>query len=322
MVVNLLPNLDRCRKMLWAISLFSTINAGIAIKNYLTGNVLIGGSVIRARGGYSGLSGDPNDLALSLNIAIPFIWYLIQSSQSRLEKMLLTGMLLGCIAGVVVSFSRGGFLGLMGLFIWAVIIHARKHGPAVLMKAVLLAAVFFALAPGGYTDRMHTIADTSKDETGSANARWVVMKRAVEIAVEHPPGAGLKIHNVLLKSVSSSLTGVHSAFLEVAADLGIGGGILFMAIFLKLILCMQHVKNSRFTSVSIRPLAEAAELSLVAFGVSGMFLAVAYQAPYYLLAGIVIAIKGIADRTRSHDDAYEKSQSQDIVYALPAGKGY
>jgi putative inorganic carbon (hco3(-)) transporter len=322
MVVNLLPSVSRLRQMIWAVSVFSTINAGIAIKNYLSGNVLFSGSTGRARGGYSGVSGDPNDLALCLNIAIPFIWCLRESSQTRMEKMLLTGMLILCVVGVVVSFSRGGFLGLLGLFLWAVMIHTRKHGPAVLMKAVFLGIVFFALSPAGYTDRLHSITDTTKDETGSANVRWTIMKRAAQISLEHPFGAGLKMHNILLKDVSTALTGVHSAFLEVAADLGIVGGILFAVIFLKLIFAMQTIRSSPLSNANIKPLAEAAEVSLVAFGVSGMFLAVAYQAPYYLLAGIAIAIKDVAARTLADGDTDNQRQSSEMVCSVqPFGKG-
>jgi putative inorganic carbon (hco3(-)) transporter len=314
MVVNLLPNLTRLRQIVWAISLFSTIDAGIAIKNYLSGNVLFSGSTGRARGGYSGLTGDPNDLALCLNIAIPFIWYLRKSSQTRMEKMLLTGMLILCVAGVVVSFSRGGFLGLLGLFLWSVILHTRKHGPAVLMKAMLLGILFFAFSPAGYTDRLHSISDTSKDQTGSADARWTIMKRAAQISLENPFGVGLKMHNILLKDVNTALTGVHSAFLEVAADLGIVGGVLFAVIFLKLIWAMQTIRNSSASNLSVKPLAEALETSLVAFGVSGMFLAVAYIVPFYVLAGIAIAIKDLADRTRLDGDTDNYRRSPEVVY--------
>jgi O-antigen ligase len=185
------------------------------------------------------------------------------------------------------------------------------------MKAVLLSLVFLAFSPAGYTDRLHSITDASKDETGSANVRWTVMKRAALIAVEHPFGTGLKMHNILLKDVSSAMQGVHSAFLEVAADLGIVGGILFAVIFLKLILAMQAIRNSPVSSANIKPLAEAAEVSLVAFGVSGMFLAVAYQPPYYLLAGIAIAIKDVAGRMRSDDDRHDQRHFQTLPYPIP-----
>lgn len=315
LVVNLLPSIERIRKMIWAICIFSTIDAGIAIKNYLSGNILFSGSTGRAFGGYSGLSGDPNDLALCLNVALPFIWYLRESSEKKLVKVLLAGMLVLCIVGIMVTFSRGGFLGLLGLFLWAVIIRARRNGPGVIVKALLLGTLFLAVSPAGYSDRLLTIADTSKDETGSAGVRWTLMKRAAAIAVERPLGAGLKMHNILLKDVNSAMTGVHSAFIEVAADLGIVGGILFVAVFLKLIWAMQAVRSSPMVSPHIKPLSEAAEVSLVAFGVSGMFLAVAYQAPFYLLAGIVIAIKDVAGRLHPNEDRHSQLPFQGVMYA-------
>jgi O-antigen ligase len=146
----------------------------------------------------------------------------------------------------------------MGLFLWAVIIHTKRHGPAVLVKAVLLGIIFFAFSPAGYSDRLHSISDTSKDETGSANARWVGMVRAAQLSVEHPFGVGLKMHNILLNDRS---TGVHSAFLEVAADLGIMGGILFAVFFIRLIFAMQAIRDSPTSCGGMKPLAEASEVS-------------------------------------------------------------
>ena len=43
-------------------------------------------------------------------------------------------------------------------------------------------------------------------------------------------------------------------------------------------------------------LAEAVEVSFVAFAVSGMFLPVAYHAGFYILAGMALAVKEIAKR--------------------------
>ena len=87
--------------------------------------------------------------------------------------------------------------------------------------------------------------------------------------------------------------------------------------FFKLILAMQRVRAATMASPDIKPLAEAAEVSLVAFGVSGMFLAVAYQAPFYLLAGIVIAVKDVAVRPRSNDDRDNQLRSQGVMYTIP-----
>lgn len=296
MVANLLTSQKRLHTLLWAICMFSAFNAFTAVNGFLHGNVMVAGDLMRSRGGYSGLSQDPNDLALSLNIAIPFVWYLFEYTEKRFEKILLGVMLALCIIGVVVTYSRGGFLGLLGLFLWMMVIQVKKRGIGALLKGLILAAVFFALAPGSYSERILTIGDSSKDVTGSSDVRWTLMKEAVNITMEHPFGAGLKMHNVLIKRVNSAMVGVHSAFLEVAADLGVIGLVLFSLVFWKLMRSMQQIRASPLSSLKTVGLAEATEVSLVAFGVSGMFLAVAYQVPFYLLAGITIAVKDLAGR--------------------------
>jgi O-antigen ligase len=187
-------------------------------------------------------------------------------------------------------------------------------------EAVLIGVVFFAFSPAGYSDRLHSISDTSKDETGSANARWAGMVGAAQISLQHPFGAGLRMHHILLNDRS---TGVHSAFLQVAADLGIVGGILFAVIFARLILAMQDIRNSSVSDLNVKPLAEAAEVSLVAFGVSGMFLPSAYVAPYYVLVGIAIAIKQVAARAPVDDNEGGQRGRQGVVYAMqPIGRGF
>ena len=164
------------------------------------------------------------------------------------------------------------------------------------MKGLLLVMLFFVMVPAGYSDRIASIGDSSKDYVGSREARWILMKEAVKIAVENPFGAGLKMHNVLMKNVSAAMTGVHSAFLEVLADLGFAGGILFAMIFWRLMRSMREIRASAIEPATLKSLAEAVEVSFVAFAVSGMFLPVAYHAGFYILAGMALAVKEIAKR--------------------------
>jgi hypothetical protein len=71
-------------------------------------------------GGSSGLTNDPNDLALSLNMALPVVWYLFESSRSTFHKFVLGGVLTVFLIGIVLSYSRGGFIALLALFMWFV----------------------------------------------------------------------------------------------------------------------------------------------------------------------------------------------------------
>src|SRR5699024_4569475 len=59
---------------------------------------------------------DENDLSLALNMAIPYAYYLLQRpGQPALRRMLYMAAVVTLAAGVVMSESRGGFLGLVAV---------------------------------------------------------------------------------------------------------------------------------------------------------------------------------------------------------------
>src|SRR5438105_1403699 len=69
LVANLLTSNARFRRFFWALAIFSAFNAGVGIKDYLTGTFVIYDRIV---GAYAGITSNPNDLALSLNLAVPF----------------------------------------------------------------------------------------------------------------------------------------------------------------------------------------------------------------------------------------------------------
>ena len=295
LVANLLTSQDRLRIFFWALALFQAYNAYIGIDRYASGDVysLRGGS----KGSYSGLTSDANDLALSLTMAIPVVWYLFESSKSTFQKFISGGILVLCLAGVVLSYSRGGFLALLAVFLWFAYRKIKQGKKRIVVAAVLAFAITLLLAPGSYSDRIFSIVDDSKDATGSATSRWDAMVEASKIIVAHPLGAGLKMHNQYLPCRYIGCPGVHNVFLEVTADLGVAGGVLFLMLLWKLFASMGRISLDRRSARDEIPrIAEAMQASFVAFAVGGFFLALAYMFPLYYLMGIAVALKDVADR--------------------------
>ena len=103
--------------------------------------------------------GDGNDFALSLDIIIPLCLYLLLDSK-KLLKPFWAGALLVLVAGVVLSQSRGGTIGLacMGLYYW--LKSRRKAQTAVVAIAVVV--MILAFAPAGYFQLMNQITDTQE----------------------------------------------------------------------------------------------------------------------------------------------------------------
>jgi O-antigen ligase/polysaccharide polymerase Wzy-like membrane protein len=292
LVANLLTSKDRLRKFFWVFALFSAFNAYNGIHRYSIGEVY--DSRGGARGSYSGVAGDPNDLALSVTMALPFVWYLFESNKSTFQRWISGGICVVLLCGVVLTYSRGGFLSLLALFLWFVYGKVKEGKTGVMVTAVLAFVVMLTLAPGSYSNRILSIVDASEDATGSSTSRWDGMVEAAKIAVAHPLGVGLKMHNILM---GGHMIGVHNAFLEVAADLGIVGGVLFVMIVWKLFVSMGRIsRDRRPVNDELPRMAEAAQASLVAFAVGGFFLAQAYTFPVYYLMGIAVAIQELAGR--------------------------
>src|SRR5439155_6596951 len=90
------------------LSLLSVPLALTAIWNYASGAFVYG----RVVGYESMLAGNPNDLALTLDILIPLSVALALTSASAWRRAGAAGAAVLSVAAVVVTFSRGGFLGL------------------------------------------------------------------------------------------------------------------------------------------------------------------------------------------------------------------
>jgi len=308
LVANLLTSEKRFRQMLWPIAIYSAINGVIGIKAYLNGEFSFDG---RIEGGLSGITSNANDLALTLNLALPFTWYLYKSSRSTIQKVTAVGIICLGVITIVITFSRGGFVTLLGLLLWMAVIKFKEHRGRVIFGGVLLFMGFMFLTPGGYSTRVVSIVDTKQDKTGSADARWEQWTVATQAIIDHPLGAGLNMNGLAMRAERGERgwAGVHNVYLEIACDLGLLAGFLFIRLLWRLVAGM---RNIRLTSSNRNwaSLAEATEGSLVAYAIAAMFHPVSYHFYFYYLAGIAVAVNEMA--RRSGLNAERASRASDL----------
>ena len=129
-------------------------------------NVLVAvyGLLHKGRGIGSFLA-DENDFCLVTNMAAPYAFFLLSVATSRLEKTLLGASLAIFLAGSVMSWSRGGFLGLVALGVFCWIRSPKKVASA--LAILTLAAGLFVLSPPSYWKEMKTIETSTNDnDTG------------------------------------------------------------------------------------------------------------------------------------------------------------
>lgn len=292
---------SRMRGLSWALVLCSIPLAVTGVKNYVFGEHLLSTGVsgftrISGYEGGSGLTGNPNDLALMLNLIIPIAGALAVSERGLKRNVAIAAMLVG-IAGVVVTFSRAGFLTLAATFVMFMLVVARRKSPALAFGLLLLGLCAPLAMPAGYADRLSTITDMEADKTGSAQGRWTDVKVASEIIVQSPlVGVGLGNDAIVLNKERGQATwrSVHNAYLQYGVDLGIPGLLLFAWLHFMCFRSARAVEKRIGTDPAMRELSNLAagiQISLVGFFVAALFHPIAYQFYFFSVAGLAVALK-------------------------------
>ena len=298
----------RLKLFLWVLVISSIPLSLTAVQNYQSGEFLQtpAGAVQRIAGyniGGSGLTANPNDLALMLNLLIPFAAALFVSAHGVVQRLVAACALLLSIAAVIATFSRAGFLTLAALGVVALVAAARRR-PLAALGAVLVLAVSSPLIPAGYLERVSTITNISADTTGSAQGRWSDWAAATEIVVRNPlTGVGLG-QNVLALNQQRGATWryVHNVYLEYAVDLGLPGLLLFLWLFVALFRTAGRVRRRAVTDIALRDagiVAGGVQAALVAFAVAAFFHPIAYQFYFFCIAGLALAVRNVSHTTVS-----------------------
>jgi O-antigen ligase len=297
----------RLRAMAWTLVLCAVPLAVAGLRNYLSDDVLSTGvpGLTRIYGymGGSGIAANPNDLALMLNLIIPIAAAMMIGTRNLAARAVAAVVMLLSIAGVIVTFSRAGFLTLAasGVLLLAVLIRRHSGGAAAFLVAVALVAPL--VVPDAYFERLSTIADIQADETGSAQGRWkdVVMSAGI---VSHNPivGAGIGNDMLALNKYRGKATyrSVHNAYLQYAVDLGLPGLLLFAWLHLTCFRSTRDLERRAKDDEAVRPLgplAAGVQVSLAAFFVAAMFHPIAYQFYFFTIAGLAVALKNTARAT-------------------------
>jgi O-antigen ligase len=296
----LVATTERLRLFAWTLVLCSVPLAATGVRNYFTGVTLSTGVTgferISGYAGGSGIAGNPNDLALLLNLIIPVAGALVLSARTASGRLLAAGALSLAAVAVILTFSRAGFLTLATTFVLFLLTLAR--GRAIGKAAVLLLAALLVigLLPRGYADRLRTIANVSADRTGSAEGRWRDYRTALGVVASHPIiGVGIG-QDVLAMNASrgDDWISVHNVFLQYAVDLGIPGVLLFLWLYLSCFRSARAVERRAAREPAVRGLANLAagvRIALVSFGVAAFFHPIAYQFYFFSIAGLAVALK-------------------------------
>jgi O-antigen ligase len=294
LMINLLNTKERLHSMMRLVVFCGLLIALITIKNYFTGELDV---THVSRTGHALDVGEffdnSNELALTLDLIMPFavVFAVIGKGLARIAYSACAALM---AIGAIITFSRGGFLGLVsmgGVLLWKL---GRGKRMSMTLAALVLAAAFACMMPSGYSDRIFTILHPKEDTTNSAQERQLLLERGLEVALHHPI-IGIGMANFYEYSPNGRVA--HNSYLEVASELGVAGLIAYLTFLIAPFRSLKRVERETLDADErareLYCLSVGLQAVMIAFMVCSFFVSTQYFWHPYYIVGYSIALRRI-----------------------------
>lgn len=292
LIINVVRTERRLMGMFYLVILVTGILCLGALNDYRLGNLTVEG--YRIKGSITGgMFENTNDLGIHLVTMFPLVFALGLASRKWLGKIFYWAIALLIVASIVVTFSRGSFIGLLaavGVLAWKL---ARRTPIAVTVSVVVGVLIFVILVPGTYWIRMASIFVSSLDPVGSSTMRSELLIQSFWVALRHPL-VGIGIGNFPLVSLRSLVT--HNSYMQVAAEMGMLALLLYAMFLTAPLNRLRLIERETLTSPNGSKfyfLSVGLQASVFGYLFSSFFAAVAYYWFVYYLIGYAICFRGI-----------------------------
>jgi putative inorganic carbon (HCO3(-)) transporter len=329
LMINLV---DTRKRLLMMMKLVVISGAGISagsIAKFVEGKFTasIQGVGVRIEGVVGGIFGNPNDLAMALDMLLPLAIVLALTSKPA-GRLFYSACAFVLAMGVVVTFSRGGFLGLAAagsVLLWKL---GRNNKLTMAMAALAACLVLGMSMPAGYTDRLFTIIHSEQDTTNSAQERTGEMKQALEIAAHHLIfGIGMGNYPFY----SNHAIRAHNAYIEIAGELGVSGLIAYLILIFAPLRSLKRIE--RETSGTHEPkkremglLSVGVHAAIMSYVVCAIFSSAQYQWYLFYVVGYALSLRRLhamkqADEPEAHTTATAPTVEQGMLWKGEAVRG-
>lgn len=254
---------------------------------------------------------DANDFATLITTAMPLGLYFVLANRRLLLRLLSLVGLVVLVVALIRSGSRGGFLAFLAVGAFILVGFTSVPARARVAGLVVILAVLSTTASDKYWTQMQTIIHPHEDynmtdETG----RVKIWKRGIGYMLGSPAfGVGMgnfqTAEGTLSPFARRGETGrgvrwgaAHNTFVQIGAELGIPGLLLFVGLLVSLFAALRRVTQygarAGPASTDSSRLAQALMAALVGFIVGGFFLSLAYADMLYSLAALVVGLAKVA----------------------------
>lgn len=239
-----------------------------------------------------------NSLGGLLALGIAPVLFLIPVVKRSSIKILLIICTCTVVAALLLTFSRGGVMA--GLAIWILFCIINRYFGLLLLSLLIVPVVFFAL-PSEIADRL--MLGLSEGASGASAARaddelsagrfWVWEQLLPEIAKRPLIGAGISGHLWAELALISKVSYPHNFLLSTFIDLGIPGGLCVVTFFCILVKGFFRLSKSESLHPTLRALSASGCAMVLGWFVFGLtnsdYIPGKDQIPIWILAGLLFA---------------------------------
>ena len=233
---------------------------------------------------------DTNDIAAIIVVTLPIIYFFMMDLNG-IKKLFLFCSIVVMIFALILTSSRGGFLGLLAVSILLFFKDSARSWAFRISVAILLIFSFILFAPASYKNRMATITAEEDYNRTLKGGRIELWKEGIGLILKSPiTGMGAGAIDTALGTSSGVWKTTHNSFIQIGVELGVGGFILLIALLRSSISRVRRFRIEHFQQKSQAGkhvwLATALEISLWGYCVVGFFLSWAYSSVFLFLIAL------------------------------------
>jgi O-antigen ligase len=241
--------------------------------------------------------GDPNYFTASALLCLPLAFWLMQEKRPSWMRVYCIACLVVTLLAVTVAASRGGFLGLVASVCF-VLVRSRNR----VRNFAILACLLVPMSLVSPLSPLVRLVNPTRSDTEAADIRYGLWAAGVRMFRDNPiTGVGIGNFKPNALRYQAPDAGVvegiaHNAYVEVAAELGGVGLLLFLAVLISTFVGLERVRKQAvwLRASLLYHAAIGIQAGLVGYAVAVVFVSGEYQRMLWFMVFLSIALAGLS----------------------------